>query len=122
MKTMVKAACKIWICKNNEKAFGQGPCELLKQVEKMNSLHQAAHQMGMSYNKAWGLIRLIEKRLGFLLLDKQVGGKSGGGSRVTLRAKDFIERYERFEMDAMRAVEKAYRKHFGSWSRRRRGE
>lgn len=115
----INAACKIWLSKNDEKAFGQGPCRLLRQVEKTNSLHQAAHEMGMSYNKAWRLIRLMEKRLDFPLLNKQVGGQSGGGSQVTPRAKDFIKRYERFELDATRGVEKAYRKHFGGKSGRR---
>ncbi len=118
---MIRATCKIWLSKNREKVFGQGPCRLLRGVEKTNSLHRAACEMGMSYNKAWRLIRLMEERLGFLLLDKQVGGHCGGGSKVTPGARDFIERYERFEMDAMRAVEKAYRKHFGDRPRKRRG-
>ncbi len=116
---MIKAASKIWLCKNEEKIFGQGPCQLLRRVEKTDSLHQAALQMGMSYNKAWRLIRLLEKRLGFPLLEKQVGGQSGGGSRVTPGAKDLIDRYERFETDAIKAIEKSYRKHFGSQSGRR---
>ena len=116
---MIKAACKIWLSKNDEKAFGQGPCKLLRRVEKTNSLHQAAREMGMSYNKAWRLIRLMEERLGFLLLEKQVGGQSGGGSRVTPKAKDFIERYERFESDAKKVIEKTYLRHFGSRPRKK---
>ena len=111
----------MWLCKKNEKVFGQGPCELLKRVEKTDSLRQAAQQMGMSYNKAWKLIQMVEKRLGFTLLDKKVGGQSGGGSQVTPKAKELIERYERFETDAMKAIEKAYQKHFGSQPRKRRG-
>lgn len=114
MKIMIKAACKIWLRKNDEKVFGQGPCELLKRVEKTNSLHQAAHQMGMSYSKAWKLIQTMEKRLGFVLLDKKIGGLSGGGSQVTLKGKDLMRRYERFEKDAGKAIEKVYQKHFGS--------
>ena len=115
---MIKAACKIWLSRNDEKVFGQGPCRLLRCVEKTNSLHQAAHEMGMSYNKAWRLVRLMEERLGFPLLEKQIGGQSGGGSRVTPKAKDFIERYERFESDAKKAIEKTYQKHFGSRSKK----
>ena len=110
---MIKAACKIWLSKNDEKAFGQGPCKILRQVEKTNSLHQAAREMGMSYNKAWRLIRLMERRLGFPLLEKQVGGLSGGGSQLTPEAKDQVERYERFETDSIKAVAKVYQKHFG---------
>jgi len=110
----MKAVCKIWL-DHNGKAFGEGPLELLKRVEKVNSLHEAAHQMGMSYSKAWKLIQSMEKRLGFSLLDKKVGGLSGGGSQVTPKGKELMKRYERFEVDAMRAIEKAYQKHFGGW-------
>jgi molybdate transport system regulatory protein len=113
----VKVAFKIWL-DNNGKAFGEGPDELLKRVVKTNSLHQAAHQMGMSYSKAWKLIQTMEKRLGFVLLDKKIGGLSGGGSQVTLKGKDLMRRYEQFEKDAGKAIEKVYQRHFGSRQKR----
>ena len=117
---MIKAAYKIWLSKNDEKVFGQGPCELLRWVEKANSLHQAAHQMDMSYNKAWRLIRLMEKRLGFPLLDKKIGGQSGGGSRVTPSAKEFMATYARFRKEVEVSIEKIFQKHFGSVQRGRK--
>ena len=108
----MKVVCKIWLDQNG-KAFGEGPYALLKGVEKTNSLHEAAHQMGMAYSKAWKLIQTMEQRLGFTLLDKKIGGLSGGGSRITPKGKELMKRYERFETEAMKAVEKAYQKHFG---------
>ncbi len=112
----MKVVCKIWL-DHNGKAFGEGPYKLLKRVEKTNSLHEAAHQMDMSYSKAWKLIQSMEKRLGFSLLDKQVGGRSGGGSQVTPKGKELMKRYERFEKDAKKAIEKSYQKYFGSQPR-----
>jgi molybdate transport system regulatory protein len=109
----MKVACKIWL-DHNGKAFGEGPYELLKRVEKTNSLHEAAHQMGMSYSKAWKLIQTMEKRLRFSLLDKKIGGLSGGGSQVTPKGKELMKRYEQFEKEARKAIKKAYQKHFGS--------
>jgi molybdate transport system regulatory protein len=109
----MKVAFKIWL-DHNGKAFGEGPYELLKRVEKTNSLHEAAHQMDMSYSKAWKLIQSMEKRLGFSLLDKKVGGLSGGGSQVTPKAKDFMNRYGRFHKDVEEALGKIFLKHFGS--------
>ncbi len=103
--------CKIWL-ENKGKAFGEGPCELLRRVEKSCSLHQAADEMGMSYSKAWKLVQTMEKRLGFVLLDRKVGGTSGGGSRVTSRGKDLLKRYERFEREARGTVEETYRRYF----------
>ena len=108
---MVKVVYKIWLDRHG-KAFGEGPYELLKRVEKTNSLHEAAHQMGMSYSKAWKLIQTMEKRLGFSLLDKKIGGLSGGGSQVTLKGKDLMKRYGKFHKDAKEALEKIYLKHF----------
>jgi molybdate transport system regulatory protein len=110
---MLKVAFKIWL-DNSGKAFGEGPYELLKLVEKTNSLHEAAHQMDMSYSKAWKLIQTMEKRLGFFLLDKKIGGLSGGGSRVTPKGKELMKRYEQFEREARKAIEKAYQRHFGN--------
>jgi len=107
----MKIVYKIWL-DNKGKAFGEGPCELLKRVEQTSSLHQAAHQMGMSYSKAWKLIQIMEKRLGFLLLEKRVGGQFGGGSRVTPEGKDLLRRYSRFEKDVSEVIKKVYRRHF----------
>lgn len=109
----MKVACKIWL-DNKGKAFGEGPFKLLNQVKKTRSLHQAANEMEMSYSKAWKLIQMMEKRLGFILLDKKVGGRSGGGSEITPRAKDLMKRYGRFEKDVKEAVEKIYQRHFGT--------
>lgn len=107
----MKIAYKVWL-DNDGKAFGDGPYELLKRVEKTKSLHQAANQMGMSYSKAWRLIRTLEKRLGFALLVRKVGGHAGGGSQVTPKAKDLMKCYERFRKDVKGAIERIYWKHF----------
>jgi molybdate transport system regulatory protein len=109
----MKVVYKIWL-DHHGKAFGEGPYELLKRVEKTNSLHEAAHQMDMSYSKAWKLIQTMEKRLGFFLLDKKIGGLSGGGSQVTPKGKELMKRYEQFEKEVKKAIEEIYQRHFGS--------
>jgi molybdate transport system regulatory protein len=119
-REMMKVRHKIWL-DNGGKAFGEGPYELLKRVEKTDSLHEAARQMNMSYSKAWKVIKTMEKRLGFAFLDRKVGGLSGGGSRVTPGGKEFLRRYERFESDVKKVIEKTYQKHFGNRSMERGG-
>jgi molybdate transport system regulatory protein len=109
----MKVSYKVWLDKNG-KAFGDGPYELLRRVEETKSLHQAANQMGMAYSKAWRLIQTLEDRLGFALLERRVGGESGGGSQVTSNAKKLMNRYERFRKDVSIALERIYQKHFGS--------
>jgi len=112
----MKIAYKVWL-DNNGKAFGDGPYELLRWVEKTNSLHRAAHQMGMAYSKAWRLIWAMEKRLGFVLLERKAGGLSGGGSQITPSAKELMEHYERFRKDVKKLMERTFRKHFSTFRR-----
>jgi molybdate transport system regulatory protein len=107
----MKIGYKVWL-DNNGKAFGDGPHELLKRVEGTHSLHRAAKEMGMAYSKAWRLIGSMEEKLGFLLIERKVGGVSGGGSRVTPQGKDLMTRYNRFQKDVNTSLEKIYRAHF----------
>jgi molybdate transport system regulatory protein len=109
----MKVAYKVWLDQDG-KAFGDGPYDLLSRVEKTKSLHQAAHQMGMAYSKAWHLIRTIERRLGFTLLERKVGGQSGGGSQLTPMAKNLMKDYKQFRNDVKEAIGKIYQRHFGS--------
>lgn len=117
----MKIAYKIWL-DNNGKAFGKGPNELLKLVEATNSLRQAAAQMDMSYSKAWTVISDVEKRLGFLLLERTVGGLVGGGSKLTPQAKELTKRYDQLEKDVQEAMVKIYQNHFGiRWGKETKG-
>ncbi len=107
----MKVGYKVWL-DNNGKAFGDGPYELLKRVDETHSLHRAAKEMGMAYSKAWRLIGAMEKRLRFLLIERKVGGPSGGGSRVTPHGKALMKRYRHFQEDVNTSLEKIYRTHF----------
>jgi len=108
---IMKLAYKVWL-DNNGKAFGEGPYELLKHVRETGSLHQAAIRMGMSYRKAWLTIQASEQRLGFSLLERTVGGASGGGSHITPAGRVFITKYELFRGEVSRTLEIVYQKYF----------
>ncbi|MCX8118223.1 MAG: LysR family transcriptional regulator [Desulfobacterota bacterium] len=107
----VKLGYKLWLDRHG-KAFGDGPYELLRRVEKTGSLHRAALDMGMSYNKAWRLMGILEKRLGFPLLERKTGGIAGGGSRLTPEGKKMMDRYGRFRKEADRVLRKVFKDHF----------
>ena len=109
----MRVAYRIWL-DNDGKAFGEGPYRLLKGIEKTGSLRQAAAEQCISYRKAWLILREIEERLGFQILERQVGGVSGGGSVLTARGKSLVKRYELFRAEANKALERIFRKHFCS--------
>ena len=109
----MKLAYRLWI-ESDGKAFGVGPYELLKFIEKTGSLFQAAQEMHLSFRKAWDLISKSEKRLGITLLYRKVGGVSGGGSTLTQEAKDFMKRYEAFHAEAKESLLSLFEKYFGT--------
>ena len=96
--------------------FGLGVLEILQLVEKTNSLQTAAATMEMSYSKAWKIVRAAEQELGFKLMDRRVGGVGGGGSQLTERGKDFVDRFERFSDETYEAAEQLFQKHFSDFA------
>ena len=108
----MKIMYKVWLdC--DGKAFGEGPDRLLQRVETTGSLHKAAAEMKMSYRKAWLMLRAMEQRLGFALLERKVGGVSGGGSQLTPAAREIMKRYEAFRKEVEGALQEIYTRHFG---------
>ncbi|MGB9630334.1 MAG: hypothetical protein ACPL6D_16895, partial [Thermodesulfobacteriota bacterium] len=52
--------------------------------------------------------------LGFALLHKKVGGAYGGGSALTLEAKDLMAHYEKFQKEVKESLNQIFKKHFKS--------
>jgi len=109
----MRIAYKVWL-DNDGKAFGEGPYRVLKQIEKAGSLHQAAIDLKISYRKAWLIINIVEKRLGFDFLERKIGGLAGGGSSITPAGKAFLKQYEDFRKDLIEVLENTYQKHFST--------
>lgn len=103
---------KIWIEKDGEKVFGDGPLDILHQVERTGSLRRAAEEISMSYSQAWNLMKDLEKRLGFDLLKRKVGGESGGGSEITEEAREMMMKFEIFRERADQNLNSLYKKIF----------
>ena len=102
----------IFLNGEGEKFFGEGPCRLLRQVEKTGSLHSAAASMNMAYTKAMKILKNAEKSLGFALTTRAIGGRNGGGSRLTEEGRAWLERYEAYRDACARANESLYRDYF----------
>jgi molybdate transport system regulatory protein len=107
----VKVAYRVWL-DNNGKAFGEGPYRLLKLIEKTGSINRAAAEMEMSYRKAWKILKMVEEKLGFELIERKIGGIDGGGSQITEKGRKMLKNYEQFMKEIKRSIEKIYKKHF----------
>ncbi|MHC2994616.1 MAG: LysR family transcriptional regulator [Candidatus Atribacteria bacterium] len=108
----MKLRYKIWLETEGCKVFGNGPLDILHRVERTGSLRQAAAEINMSYSQAWNLMRDLEKRLGFKLLKRKVGGESGGGSQLTEPARDLMMKFEMFRKRASESLILLYKEIF----------
>lgn len=90
--------CKVTVrIMTDEKAFGPGVAALLNGIDETGSLQGAAHTMGMSYSKAWNIVKEAEKIWGFPLTQRQAGGPHGGHSTLTPAARILLQRYDAME-------------------------
>ena len=97
---------------NGIKFFGEGPCRLLRCVEKTGSLRAAAMEMEMAYSKASKILKQAEASLGFRLTRRSTGGKDGGGSILTTEGKQWLRQYEAYRDACVKANQELYRLYF----------
>ena len=97
---------------NTSPHFGKGIVSIMMLVRQGSSLRAACAQMGLSYSKAWRLLKSAEADLGIPLLDNQKGGTKRAGSTLTPQGEELLDRYLAFEKEAREAVFAAFEKHF----------
>jgi molybdate transport system regulatory protein len=104
---------KLWIEVDGEPVFGRGRRFLLQAIDRYGSINQAAKRINISYRKAWSYINAMEERLGIRLVERQAGGKDGGGAALTEEAKEFLRKYEALEEGIRELVDERFREVFG---------
>ncbi len=68
---------------------------LLHNIGEKSSIAAAARDAGISYRNAWDRIKAIQTKLGRNIVVAQVGGKEGGGARLTPEGQSLISQYRR---------------------------
>ncbi len=97
---------------DGQKVFGPGIARLLEGIETHGSLRQSAAEMGMSYNKAWNIIKNSELQFEQPLIERKIGGVRGGGAVLTPFAQELLCRYRAFEQAAQRELDRLVEQYF----------
>ena len=97
--------------------FGPGLVILMEHILVTESMKDACGEMGMSYNKGWKIINRAEKELGYELLERRHGGKSGGKCTVTEKGKSLMKRYRQMEKETRDCLQKSFEKYFPEYQR-----
>lgn len=88
---------RLWFFHKGEKFLGKGRVELLERIKKTGSISNAASEMKMSYRQAWQMVKEMNERAKSVVVEKQLGGKNGGGATVTEAGEKAIAQFHLFE-------------------------
>jgi len=86
-------------------ALGPGKAELLAQLDQTHSITTAARNLGMSYMRAWTLIRTMNQCFREPLVEALRGGKTGGGARLTPAGEKALRLYRAMETRYLESAE-----------------
>jgi|JI9StandDraft_2_1071091.scaffolds.fasta_scaffold109053_2 molybdate transport system regulatory protein len=78
-------------------SIGPGKIGLLEGIERTGSLSAAARALGMSYRRAWLLLHSTNEGFSEPVVELSVGGKDGGGTRLTQFGRQLVADYRRFD-------------------------
>lgn len=92
-----KIGFRLWFYAGEEKLLGKGRVELLERIDKTGSISKAAKEMKMSYRQAWQMVEEMNERGNEPLVEKQLGGKCGGGTIITQAGKRAIQNFHELE-------------------------
>lgn len=99
---------KLWLERDGRLVLSDYRVQLLRLIGETGSLAEAAQRMGLSYRRAWGKVREIERNLGVTLVRSEAGGAGGGGSQLTRRGERLVALYERLRRTMERDLNEAF--------------
>ena len=82
---------------------------LLAEIARAGSITQAAKAVGLSYKGAWNAIEDMANLAGEPLLERSVGGKGGGSTRLTPRGEALVRNFGLIREEHTRFVDRLNR-------------
>src|SRR6202040_2602707 len=89
-----------------EGRIGPGKIQLLENIHACGSISAAGRAMDMSYKRAWDLVDEINRICRQAAVERQTGGKNGGGAVLTPFGISLVARYRKIDGAATSAGRK----------------
>jgi molybdate transport system regulatory protein len=88
---------------------GPGKADLLEAIAAEEELRAAANRLGMSYMRAWTLLREMNRAFGRPLVQTARGGNVHGAARLTPLGRRVLSLYREMERRSAAAATPAWR-------------
>lgn len=95
---------RLWAEREGQAVLGPGRLELLEAIDRWRSISAAARQIGMSYRHAWLLVQSINEAAGRPLIESAIGGKQGGGARLTDFGRQAVRLFSELQKEVQTAA------------------
>jgi molybdate transport repressor ModE-like protein len=81
---------------------------LLYLISDTHNVRKACSDMALSYGKAWDMLNRLETELGYTVVERIQGGKSGGNTFLTQRGAAFLQAYQQFEGEILQYTQNRF--------------
>jgi molybdate transport system regulatory protein len=109
-KTDVEIRPRIRVIRDGEVLLGPGKADLLEAIERAGSIRQAAAEMGMSYMRAWTLVKAMNEGFSEPVVESARGGARRGGASLTPTGRLVLDLYREMQREALHAAGPAKRR------------
>jgi molybdate transport system regulatory protein len=94
------------VLRGKDIAMGPGKANLLEELHNTGSIVEAAEKLGMSYMRAWTLLKTIERSFAEPLVAVSRGGAKHGGAKLTANGEKVLKLYREMEQESLQATAK----------------
>ena len=101
---------RIRVLKGDVVVLGPGKADLLDAIRRLGSIREAANALGMSYMRAWELIRTMNRGFNDPVVTAVRGGAAHGGAVLTETGKLVFSLYREMEGASLKAMLPAWRR------------
>lgn len=87
----------LWVTAGGQPLGGAQRIALLQAIDEQGSITRAALAVGLSYKAAWDQIEAMNRLAGEPLVQRRLGGRGGGASRLSEQGRRLVARYAQID-------------------------
>ncbi|MEA3543678.1 MAG: LysR family transcriptional regulator [Thermodesulfobacteriota bacterium] len=89
----IRVRNKVWLEIDGQPLLGDGRARLLRAIAATGSINAACQELDISYRKAWAQLQEMERLAPFPILERNKGGKGGGGAKLTMETQALLIKF-----------------------------